>query len=121
MKEQPHPQIAPEDVIRIVCRDFPESQIDAVLHVLGEYGSEPWHRESWRVKAAVLKLANGNLHAVRIAMDVAKRDFRDVLIAAEYSEYGRQTSLSSQMLEGAEKEQVIERDWEQYKAWLTRP
>ncbi len=120
MKKQPHPQVAPADVNRIVYRDFPESQVDAALHVLEEYGSETWHRESWRVKVAVLKLANGNLHALRIAMDVAKRDFRDVLIAAEYPEYGRQTSLSSQTLEGTEKEQVIERDWEQYKAWLTK-
>ncbi len=119
MKRQPHPQIAAADVNRIVHRDFPESQVDAVFYVLEEYGSEPWHRESYRVKAAVLKLANGKLHALRIAMDTAKRDFRDVLVAAEYPEYGRADS-SVQKLDGAERDRVIDRDWDQYKTWLEK-
>jgi hypothetical protein len=120
MSSQPHPKIEPEGINRIVHKDFPESQVDAVLDVLREYGPEDWHREGWRVKAAVLRLADGKLHALRTAMEVAKCDFRDVLVAAEYPEYGRRTSSPARRLEGAERDQVIARDWDQYEAWLKR-
>jgi len=121
MKNQPAPQIKPGDIDRIVRRDFQKSQFDAVLSLLGEYGFEKWHRESDRVKAAVLKLANGKLDALRRHLDVAKRDYRDVLVAAEYPEYARQTSGSSRRLEDTEKNRIIESDWEQYRAWLEKP
>ncbi len=121
MRNQPIPDIKPEDIDRIVRRDFPESHYDAVLEILHEYGSEKWHRDGWRVKAAVLKIANGKLHELRIAMDTAKRDYRDVLLAAEYPEYGRQTLYSARAFGRAEPDQVIDRDWDQYKAWLERP
>ena len=120
MKNQPIPDVKQEDIDRIVRRDFPESQDDAVLDILQQYGAEKWHREGWRVKAAVLKLANGNLHALRIAMDVAKRDFRDVLMAAEYPEYGRTDTSARKKLDEAERDRVIDRDWEQYRTWLTK-
>jgi len=120
MKTQPHPEIQQEDINRIVRRDFPESQVDIVLDMLGEYGSETWHRESSRVKAAILKLANGKLPALRTAMEAAKRDYRDLILAAEFPEYGRRSSSSARTLEGAERDLVIDRDWNQYKAWLEK-
>jgi len=120
MKSQPVPQIKPEDIDRIVRRDFPESEFDAVLDILHQYGSEKWHREGWRVKAAVLKLANGKLQALRKAMEAAKRDYRDVLLPAEYPEYGRRRITSVRKLEGDERDRVINSDWDQYKAWLEK-
>ena len=119
MKNQPIPDIKQEDIDRIVRRDFPESQEDAMLEILHQYGAEKWHREGLRVKAAVLKLANGKLHVLRIALNTAKRDFTDVLVAAEYPEYGRADS-SIQNLHGAERDRVIDRDWNQYKTWLEK-
>ena len=120
MKSQPHPEIESEDINRIVRRDFPESQVDVVAETLCEYGAEKWHREGNRVKAAILRLANGKLDALRTAVEVAKREYRDVLVAAEYPEYGRRTNSSAHTLEGTERDQVIDRDWDQYKAWLEK-
>ena len=86
-----------------------------------EYGVETWHREANRVKAAVLKLANGNLDALRRHVDVAKRDYRDALLAAEYPEYWQRSSSPARKLESIEAVQVIDRDREQYRSWIERP
>jgi hypothetical protein len=118
-KRQPIPDIKPEDIERIVRRDFPESQFDAVTAMLSVYGVEQWHRERHRVQAATLKLANGNLEALRKHIEIAKRDYRDVLVVAEYPEYwkGRSANLE---ISHKERSRIIDRDWQQYQAWLNR-
>ena len=80
---QPFPQVTEEDVARIVQRDFPEDQFDAVMGVLNEYGTEKWERGLPRVYLARLKLASGNLEKLKDAVRMAKSDSRDVLAAAE--------------------------------------
>ncbi len=89
MKSQPIPHVKPEDVERIVRRDYPITQFDTVIGMLAEYGTEAWHRESVLVQAAVLKLANGSLDALPRHLDAAKKDYRDVLVVAEVPEYWR--------------------------------
>ena len=62
--------------------------------VLNEYGTEKWHLERYRVQLAALKLASGNLRKLRFAIEDAKKDYRDVLSAAEYPGYTREVSRS---------------------------
>ena len=83
---QPIPEVAENDIIRIVQRDFPPKQFDAVMPILNEYGTEDWQRGVNRVRLAVLKLVGGDLQALRHEIDVARSDYRDVLAYAEYSE-----------------------------------
>jgi hypothetical protein len=90
------------------------------MGALDEYGAARWAREGFRVKVATLKLANGNLGDLQRHVEAAKRDYRDVLVAAEYPEYWRGTSSVANPAT-IDREEAIDRDWEQYQSWLNRP
>jgi len=120
MRRQPHPDVTSNDVERIVRRDFPSGQFDAVMSVLKQYGVEKWQRECARVQLAALKLADGDLDKLQKIVNVAKTDYRDVLSPAEFPEYRRRMRSSARMLEGVERDQAVARDREQYEAWLKR-
>ena len=57
-----------------------------VLKLLDTDGLRPHERERERVQLAILKLSEGNEERLRQYVGVAKRDYRDVLFWAEYSE-----------------------------------
>jgi len=57
-----------------------------VLELLDTYGLAAHERERERVQLAILKLSDGNEEKLRQNVDVAKRDYRDVLFWAEYPE-----------------------------------
>jgi hypothetical protein len=116
---QPIPDVLATDVERIVRRDFPDGQFDAVMGVLKQYGAEKWQRERARVQLAALKLADRDLDKLQRVIEVASRDYRDVLAPAEYPEYRRRTSSGLKMAE-KERDRAIDSDWEQYQAWLKR-
>ncbi len=118
MRDQPHPDVTFNDVERIIRRDFPIEQFDTVMAVLKQYGTEKWHRECARVQLAVLKLSNGDLHKRHIAIDVAMKDYRDVIVPAEYPEYSR--GLHTRELPVKVQEGIIRGDWEQYESWLRK-
>jgi len=120
MRQQPHPEVTSNDVERIVRRDFPGGQFDAVMEVLKQYGTEKWQRERARVQLAVLKVADRDLDKLQRVIEAAARDYRDVLVAAEYPEYWRRTSSVANPA-AIDREEVIDRDWEQYQSWLSLP
>lgn len=70
---QPVPVVTPEDVSRIIRRDFAPERHEVVQAALSEYSQ----REAARVQLAVLKLANGDLDALHRHIDTAKRDYRE--------------------------------------------
>jgi hypothetical protein len=119
MTSQPTPNVTNADVDRIVTRDYAADQRARVWVVLREYGSEEWHPEIDRVRVAALKLAAGNLEHLRLHIDVAKIDYRDVIAAAEYPGYMKRIPPSEDV-PPHERAQVIRDDWEQYEQWLTR-
>ena len=115
------PQRAPElsqaDIDRLIARDFPPIDRARVTAALEEYGKESWHNEVIRVRAAILKMADGDLERLRVDLEVAKTDYRDVLAAAEYPLYSRRPFDD---MPDAERERIIADDWAQYQEWLTR-
>lgn len=117
--KQPIPKVTENDVFRIVHRDFPTEQFDAVMSILSEYGTEDWQRGVHRVRLAVLKLAGGDLHALRREMEAAKIDYRDVLAYAEYPAYMRKVPPSGGITK-EERDRIIRADWSQYESWLNR-
>lgn len=119
MGEQPIPTVTSADVERIVRRDFPGERVPEVMRLLGEYGGEAWHRETHRVRAAVLKLAAGRLEQLRREVDTAKRDYRDVLAGAEYPGYFRRVPGPGS-LPADEEKRIIDADWRQYQEWFSR-
>jgi hypothetical protein len=117
---QPHPSVTSADVERIVRRDFSAERVGEVVAMLNEYGAEEWHPEVDRVRLATLKLAASSIEKLRIHINIAKMDFRDVLSDAEYPGYTKRWFHVDE-LPADERERIIDADWKQYQDWLTRP
>lgn len=78
----------PNRLERRIQHDFPapgaaSGIITALDRLPAEAGYDPDHLRSERIRAAIVLLANGNLPAFRNAIDLAKTDWRDLLIAAD--------------------------------------
>ncbi len=116
---QPVPQVTPADIERVVRRDFPDADVPEALALLAEYGPEPWHREPDRVRLAALKLAEGSLQKLRMAIDRAKRDYREVLAPAEYPKF-TQHGVRKGRSSSQERQQLYSDDWQQYERWLRK-
>ena len=115
--DQPVPAVSLGDVDRIVQRDFPPEQLATVVKVLNEYGSEKWECEPIRVRLAALKLAQGDLEALKHCIRLAKQDYRDVIAPAEYPGYSRMGFRVGKLAGDAQAE-IIGADWRQYESWL---
>lgn len=66
-----------------IRRYFPEERLAAVLAVLSGYGTESWHREPDRVKRDAVIVSRGSMEKLKAAIDLAKCDYRDVLVGEE--------------------------------------
>ncbi|MGD0268079.1 MAG: hypothetical protein ABSB14_03370 [Candidatus Sulfotelmatobacter sp.] len=118
---QPIPSVTSNDVERIVRRDYSETQFDSVMAVLKGYEERSsGRRERPRVQLAALKLANGDVKALRAHIDSAVQDFRDVLGPAEYPEYSKKVAFRRPKPPIDEEQRIIHSDWKQYEAWLQR-
>ena len=83
----------PIDYAAILARKikalFPDDEARAeAVSILATYGVESYEREVPRVRLAVLKLAGVSFSELRRHVEVAKRDYRDALAAAEYPAQG---------------------------------
>jgi hypothetical protein len=116
---QPIPQATPDDIVRVVSRDFSENEYSTVMTILGEYGTEAWHREPDRVRLAALKLANGSVQKLRVSIERAKRDYRDVIAPAEYPGHSK-VGWTRAGLPPDEKRRIFQSDWQQYEQWLKK-
>jgi len=114
------PEVAANDVERIVRRDFPVEERTSLMDILNEYGAEKWHSEPTRVRLAALKLANGSTTRLRACIESAKRDYRDTLAAAEYPAYSKIGWARVRQVPADELRKTIDSDWQQYEAWLKR-
>lgn len=115
---QPIPEVAPDDVQRIVRRDFPVAQFAETMAIMTEYSSR-WEGSIPRVQLAALKLADGHLSSLRRYIEAAKQDYRDVLVPAEYPKYWK-ARLRSRGLSKHARHQLFESDRKQYERWLRR-
>ena len=116
---QPTPDVTSADLARLVRRDYPPDRTAEVFTVLESYGTEKWHIEAHRVRAAVLKLAAGDLEQLRNRIGQARSDWRDVLSEAEYPGYTKVWSRIDKF-PPEKRQQVIDKDWRQYQEWFTR-
>ena len=72
---------------------FGEHSAEAIALLL-TYGSEQHEREADRVRRAVVQLADGDLGRLRYFTAVAKQDYRDVLMWAEYPAASKDVTLA---------------------------
>ena len=79
--------------------------------MLDLYGRESYEQEQIRVRLAILKLSEGNLDNLRLLVESAKRDYRDVLAWAEYPNAMTSLPLLPPRLSR-------DKDLKQYQVWL---
>jgi hypothetical protein len=94
-----------------------------VSEALATYGVETYERERERVQIAVLKLSDGEAAKALSMVNSAKRDYRDVLMWAEYPREGHSTWRPRPNLTQAEKErikQIRRSDRQEYEEWLKK-
>ena len=85
---------------------------------LWRYGVEKHEKEDARVRLAVLKVAGLSAQRIHEWVDIAKRDYRDVLSAAEYP---NQLRAATWRMEAEERSALGHKDLEQYLAWTKKP
>jgi hypothetical protein len=94
---------------------------ELVHAALSEYGVAQHEREVARVRLAILRLSAGQIDRVKELVAVAKRDYRDVLMWAEYPEEGQSLWTASTQLSPAQRAELGEirrRDQRQHAEWL---
>jgi hypothetical protein len=94
---------------------------DHVRAALQRYGQEPHEREVERVQLAVLRLCEGRSERVAELVAAAKRDYRDVLMWAEYPAEGQALWALRRNLTDDEQcrlEELRREDRKQYEEWL---
>ena len=120
-----HPISLTDIVLKNVRKSFPEKErVDAIRLLENECGSNLLRSNSdtleglERIRMAVVKLAQGRLPELRRQIEVAKRDWRDVINWAESShEFGMDVVTFGKLDENTRRE-LRARDREQYLAWL---
>ena len=85
--------------------------------LLDEYKKEP--SGSARVQLAALKLADGSVQKLSMNLESAKRDYRDLLVSAEYPNYYKENA-TTRTISAKERQRLVDADWRQYDGWLRR-
>jgi hypothetical protein len=70
-----------------IKRYFPEDELAQALEILSLYGTETWHREEARVKRDAVIISRGSLEKLRLTIELAMNDYRDVLIGEEIDKW----------------------------------
>ena len=109
--------VSPEDVSRIIRRDFANYDSKIVLEILNGYSSDP---AAARVHLACLKLSQGNIEKLRKWIELSRIDFRDVLSLAEYARFYEIDVAGVGRLTRQEVSKLRSLDWNQYQEWLNR-
>lgn len=91
---QPVAKISFQDIERIIERDYSSYGKDEVLDVLREYSPRS-KKLNYRVWAGALKISSGDLEILKMNIEAAKTDFRDILTFAEYPKYTDQVRFDS--------------------------
>jgi hypothetical protein len=97
------------------------TQRASVLAELQAYGREAHEREPERVWLAILRLSEGRSDRVAQFVDLAKRDYRDVLMWAESPAEGQALWTVNPDLSPEQRrrrEELRRQDRQQYRDWL---
>ena len=72
---------------RRIERDFPERGRSAeVMRLVSGWSPDGWKVDIERVQAAIVLLAGGRIDGLLAAMEDARTDWRDVLVAADLAQ-----------------------------------
>lgn len=105
-------------VLMKIRKMWPGADVQEILEVLNRYGNESWESGRTRVQLAILKLCEGDRERLPGLVEMAKRDWRDVLAYAEYPEEMRTNPVEMQKKSPEEANAIRKRDRQQYEDWL---
>lgn len=111
---QPIAKVYNKTLERIINREFGNCAND-VKRKLQEISGTPKGKN--RISAAILKLANKDINAIDSLIKISNRDFRDVVMRAEYP---RCLNLDFDEIKGKEIKQIYFLDWKEYSEWLNK-
>lgn len=77
-----------DNVIQAVKIAFPASRKEVILDLLDLYGKESYEYEKERVQLAIIKMSGSDMLKLQEHVRLAKTDYRDVLMSAEYNQDG---------------------------------
>lgn len=95
---------------------FTGPQLEEARFLMLRFGAEDWHKEIERVQIAILWLCKDDPGELEHYVDVACKDYRDVLYWAEYPH----VPLPSETLSAASK-RLQEAHAEAYRKWVEEP
>lgn len=112
-------------IVRKKVQQYWPDDVDHMMAILDRFGGSSRAKVGRaRVQLALLKLANGSCHALQNYIDLAIRDYRDVLAWAEYPRQLKACHLARKDLspqQQKELETIRKLDREQYLTWLQQP
>lgn len=80
-----------------IAKEFPTAEQASVIELLSSYSGP----EGERVTSDILELSKGSLEKVRYYVEIAHKDYRDILYWAEYYD-------NDPMLRGRDPKQLVE-------------
>ena len=107
------PTVSESDIERIIQRDY-SRDLHAAIH---EMIRSIEVREKARVILACLKNGNGDFQKLKGELTNAEGWWREIISEAEYPNYTKKMFRIDRLSE-MEKERIIEKDKNQYLAWL---
>ena len=113
--EQYHRKLSEADIERIVKRDFSADAHGAIHDLISGVAV----REKARVILACLKNAAGSFEKLKGELANAEGWWREIISEAEYPHYTKKMFRIERLPED-EKQRIIEKDKNQYLAWLQR-
>ena len=91
---------------------------DQVIGILARYGREDFHLEVDRVHLGILRLSGADLTKIEGWTAVACRDWRDLLVEAEYSRSFGKDRLQEK--DPAKYAKLERKEQDEYGQWLAR-
>lgn len=76
--------LLPEDIIAKVRKDFSEDDMIPILQLLGEFQKEGSEYCGDRILRCIVFMAHGNFEKFARAVALARIDWRDLIVDAEY-------------------------------------
>jgi hypothetical protein len=107
-------------LLKKVREVFPLENPAEIIELLDSYGVEPYERECERVQLAILKLSGGSIEELLSHLEVAKRDYRDVLAWAEFPHEMKLSANEMHAMPPEAAKDIRDKDSQQYLEWLQR-
>ena len=74
-----------ENTKQRIRQEYLAFEQDVIKECLSQYGAAPHHRERHRVHGVILDVSKGSADEVKRLVEIAKKDYRDVLVSQRSS------------------------------------